>query len=655
MGNQVLDAALEYATRGWPVFPCKPASAPRLPDGKADKRPLTKNGVLDATTNLDTIRKWWELWPEANVALDVGGAGMMVLDLDPGHDMKELEANVGKIPDTKLIQRTPRGGRHLFFNLAASECVPASASRLALHVDIRSFHSYVLLSPSATKDGAYVWESTSKPAHRTDEMVRVASSAREKHEDRDEWIIEPDLETNIRTATTWLATEAKPGIVGQGGDHCAYATAAMCKSFGISEALAFDLMWEHWCPRCSPPWDESGTDNLYTKIRNAYAYNTSPPGNLTPAYHAARLSKYFEAVKVVITEGDETKVGGFRFADRAALRNIKAPEWIIDDFIPDEAYAMLFGTWGTFKTFLALDLALRVAADPHPADELWTAPKQGPVLFAAGEGRSNIAKRIKAWEQVHCEGEEVSDFVLLDPVPLVSITEEALAALIDEALRRHPNGYLLTIIDTAGKAMGGENENAQEVASAFTALVGRLRAELGGSVLALHHTGHQEMSRARGSSVLGADPDTIVRADRQGKDYLVSLTMTKQKDAAEWDHPRYALLGEETLLEGGTTLVARLPAEEDLPEVETMAEALNLGILDSELSILLRSAPNHRWTQKDLAAALAMRDNVGFGEKRISQTYLTALRGENGTVASRCYNPMTPQKNGRWQWKDEDD
>ena len=37
-----------------------------------------------------------------------------------------------------------------------------------------------------------------------------------------------------------------------------------------------------------------------------------------------------------------------------------------------------------------------------------------------------------------------------------------------------------------------------------------------------------------------ADADTIIRADRQGKDYMVSLAMTKQKDAPEWEKKKYA-------------------------------------------------------------------------------------------------------------------
>ena len=234
--------ALTYAEKGWPIFPCKPG----------EKVPLTRNGVLDATTDIGTITRWWTETPDANIGLDVGGAGMMALDYDPGSSKEELEANVGPIPDTLLRSKTPRGGDHTFFALARGELVAQSSSKLAPHIDVRSFHSYVLLPPSKTKDGSYTWASTGKPAYRTDEMVRLSNAAKAKSKDRDNWIVEPDLRENIERAIRWLRDTARPAIQGQGGDYMAYKTAAYCKSLAISEDKAFDLMLEHWKPFVRP-------------------------------------------------------------------------------------------------------------------------------------------------------------------------------------------------------------------------------------------------------------------------------------------------------------------------------------------------------------------------------------------------------------------
>ena len=643
-GDTIFEAALAYARRGWPIFPVR-----------ADKRPYPgTRGVLEATTDPRQIEGWWKRWPEANVALDVGGAGMMVLDLDSGHDIEELEKNVGPIPNTSLRQNTPRGGTHLFFDLNEGELVSPSSSKLSPHVDVRSFHSYVLVAPSKTKDGAYIWKTDGKPAYRTDEMVRAANTARDKDPDRDNWVIKADLPANIREAKTWLIHKAKPAVEGQGGDHCAYATAAYLKSLGISQEFASELMWEHWNPRCEPPWGEDEHDHLERKIENAYRYNTSPPGNLTPAYRTAKAKQIFEPRRTDLPKGDETRVGHFRFVDRAGMDHIRSPEWIVHDFLADESYALLYGRWGSFKTFVALDVALSVACG-FPSDPTWEVVRSGPVLFAIGEGRSAFARRVRGWEMLHFGGARVENFVLADPVPTTTVSEEALDAFIEEALRRHPGGYRLTFIDTLGRAMEGADENSQRDASAMTALAHRLRHDLGGSVLAIHHSGKDEARGARGSSVLGADADTIVRSARRGKDHLVALHMTKQKDAPEWDEPRLVRLYPVSVELGGGTLAAGPPQGEDRKSTKEAKDrerdASVLEVLDREVRAILEANPLRCWTQRDLAEAVAMRDAVDVDSKTLSGHYLVRLRESKKPAyyARGAYDPARNRNAGRWR------
>ncbi|MEK9724838.1 MAG: bifunctional DNA primase/polymerase, partial [Rhodospirillaceae bacterium] len=218
--------------------------------------------------------------------VDVGAAGMMALDLDPGHNINTVIERFNGLPETALRSSTPRGGTHLFYRLKPGETVAPSASKVAPHIDVRSLNSYVLLPPSRTDAGSYEWVLTGEPALRTDRMVEVCNTARIKTTDRDEWKIAPDLPENVEAAIRWLTSEARVAVEGQGGDAVAYATAAMLKSFGISEIKASELMWEHWNPRCLPPWDGGEWDHFATKVRNGYSYNTSPPGNITAAYRA---------------------------------------------------------------------------------------------------------------------------------------------------------------------------------------------------------------------------------------------------------------------------------------------------------------------------------------------------------------------------------
>lgn len=57
-GMQPMNAALDYASRSWPVFSCRW-------NGPGRKSPLTGNGHLDATRDVAAILERWNRWPRA--------------------------------------------------------------------------------------------------------------------------------------------------------------------------------------------------------------------------------------------------------------------------------------------------------------------------------------------------------------------------------------------------------------------------------------------------------------------------------------------------------------------------------------------------------------------------------------------------------------
>jgi hypothetical protein len=148
-----LTAALYYADRGWPVFPCVPLS----------KRPITDHGFLDATTDAEVIRKWWTRWPMANVGIRTGPPGVDVLDVDvraTGSGMGAMERlrNVGLLSGAIRIVRTPSGGLHVYFPASGL----ATGSIHSEHLDFRATGGCAVAPPSfvstADYEGRYVLE-----------------------------------------------------------------------------------------------------------------------------------------------------------------------------------------------------------------------------------------------------------------------------------------------------------------------------------------------------------------------------------------------------------------------------------------------------------------------------------------------------------------
>ncbi len=167
-----IEAALRYARRGWPVFPCHKrleTSGCSCGDDRCSspaKHPRTRRGLLDASTHRTVIERWWSMWPQANVAIRTGagrrGGGLLVLDVDPDHggeaSLHQLASQHGALPTTRTVL-TGGGGMHLYFSHPGGT-IRNSAGALGSGLDVRGDGGYVIAPPSAHTSGmAYRWAS----------------------------------------------------------------------------------------------------------------------------------------------------------------------------------------------------------------------------------------------------------------------------------------------------------------------------------------------------------------------------------------------------------------------------------------------------------------------------------------------------------------
>ena len=156
----------------WAIFPLR-GKCPAISKDKGG------HGCLDATTNIETIKKWWTEYPNANIGLATGSVnGILVIDVDRNHEndvdgndtLRVLEDKLGKLPDSVEAQ-TPNKGRHLFFKYPAGYDIGIHKSENGdawPGIDIRGNGGYVAAVPSEIRcnDGhyrQYQWEVGSYP------------------------------------------------------------------------------------------------------------------------------------------------------------------------------------------------------------------------------------------------------------------------------------------------------------------------------------------------------------------------------------------------------------------------------------------------------------------------------------------------------------
>lgn len=216
-------------------------------------------------------------------------------------------------------------------------------------------------------------------------------------------------------------------------------------------------------------------------------------------------------------------------------------EWLIQDVLPKKAFAALYGPPGSYKSFVALDIAEAVATG-----RAWMGREVqavGAVLYICGEGFGGIGARIKACKLHHATQAGAEIYVIRAAINMRSSAEDfdLLVASIKDLMDRTGVQFELVQIDTLARAFGGGNENNSEDMGAFIHNAGRIQRMLNCAMMVLHHSGKDATKGLRGhSSLLGAVDTQLellkVDATPNPSSPIAGsgiLTISKQKDGQD--------------------------------------------------------------------------------------------------------------------------
>lgn len=512
------DEALAYARDGIPIFPCRVLG----------KKPACKNGFQDATTDEDQINAWWEE-ADYNIGLEPERAGWCVIDVDPSglEAWEDLVRRYGQ-PRT-LTVRTPRDGRHYYFKGRLPAGVGKKGMFKVEGIDTRGVGSYVLVAPSyvvdADKaiDGPYEflnaeeiaplpeWLAELRDAHeQTRANVRVDTPAN----------VTLDTDAAIARATTFLRGTQDAGE-GERNNAC-FAVACQLRDLGLSPDKTFELMVGWNSSKCFPPLDG---EELARTVASACTNAQNVPG--VDAVGTA-TEVFGEALKEIAPP--TPKLSRFSLIALGDLpARMSPPSWLIPDFIPERGAVQFLGKQKSFKTFLALDLALGIAAGRKT---FGFTPAQNSVVYCVGENASTFAlQHIPAWRLAHDATEGDFPFFTVPAVPRAVLPSEFTE--LADAIKAKTERPALVVIDTATRALRGLDENSAKDMGAFSECCDFLRETLGCTVLAVRHMGKDNTRGGRGSNVLEGDFDTLVEVVRPEGSFAVSCHVREQRNAQE--------------------------------------------------------------------------------------------------------------------------
>jgi hypothetical protein len=289
-------------------------------------------------------------------------------------------------------------------------------------------------------------------------------------------------------------------------------------------------------------------------------------------------------------------------ADRTVHRDL------IDGILPEGGLGLIFGEPASGKSLIAMDWAACVATGTE-----WCGRRveQGAVFVIAGEGHAGLGRRFAAWALSNLvDLAQAPLFVSAGPAALVDPTSaEAVGASI-EALASEHGAPRLVVVDTLHRNFGPADENSAADFARFLASLDGFRERFGCAVLVVHHSGHMDPGRSRGSSAIRAALDVEYRLE--ATDGRRTLTSTKSKD----DRPP-----EPMAFELREVVLTDRPADED-GELQTSV------VLAPVHGAVARRPRLGKWEQHAMRAIAALADPDPARELAVDDVITRAVDAE---------------------------
>jgi len=669
------DWAALYRQLGLQVVPAK---MPR--EDKAWKRPIIKWREYEGSLTDDATYAGWygpqgEFRNRENMGLITGAASgnVWVLDIDSHNHpqaMKWLQALIDEwndgIPLRTATQRTGGGGVQIFFS-APDGWVPPT-NKTSMGIDIRGAGGFAMLPPSMHESGVnYAWIKSYEPW-----LVGIMEAP--------SWIVEAvdellsqftKVERGERTESPAQAVDSFGQIVDGREDYMTRLIWGRVVS--LYRECPFDPLdghqlemreaWKLYDSNVKSRLFEPGTPNHVLLEREgrgpslfAQKWDQAISQWNTKVKEAAALpapEKKLESPQErqqdedVDLSPEDIMEDVFEWLDVMGIKNLPDPEWLIAKIIIARSLGFIYGTPGAGKSFIALGIALCIAAGMK---DWWgrEIKHTGPVIYISSEGVSDIKFRIRAWETaLNINADELPFFLIHQTIDFMKEEDtNKLLRTINKVVQTTGEMPVFVVVDTVSRVLPGADENLQKDMTLFIKACDEVKEAFGSTVCGVHHTSRQ--GNLRGSTVFDGAADFLLSVSREEGSEIGQLHAKKIKAAEDGWTQNFKLrkidLGD---IAGNTSLFAE-PTDEQIEDKEEggwPSKPVCQEIVNAIRDAWSTGRPwsNHHHARKDgRYAMLHMNQRWGVDERTGAQMIEAWLT--NGILEVALFDPRTKMR-----------
>lgn len=487
--------ALAWARRACPIFP--------LPLG--EKVPTVSFPEL-ATTDESKIVQMWRDPITGSKDLNIGvlcGRNIIIVDIDTKNDARFNRSAVMNYEMmgghwNTLVVRTASGGYQAYFRLPAGKTF-RNMQDVVPGIDIRCENGYGIAPGSFSIESGgnyelYVDAEIAELPASIEAMLKPVKTRKERLNGH------ADSEKAIPLYIDYIQRVA-PAIEGQAGDAHTYNVACMgVRDYGLTAVTVFNLLLEHFNPRCQPPWD---ADELEHKVNNADDYAVGEVGSKDPENTLAALTYTSPQVKA-LAPPPLLVANGYDFQAHqpkqlTAEQFIPLVDWVIYPLCVPRTVTMAVGPGGVGKStfFVALACHAAVGKDfgpykiPRPIDVLLYNPEDSASEIS-GRAAVTCTQHGLNWDEVrqhlYIMDHESEMLTLVEAdngrnMKVPTTTEK----YFTDYINAKPTIKLI-IVDPLRKVLVGVNENDNAQMSLAMRFINKFAQRLDVGMIISHHT-----------------------------------------------------------------------------------------------------------------------------------------------------------------------